>query len=314
MLDRGYYEDLTNVVRFNTTLGDLYNEKPPNWERCWAMHGIEGYPDYELMPNKRVWFKGATMSTNQWGLRDRSCEKAIPPGTYRIAVLGASHPMGTGVEDDQVFDNVAEDRLTRERAGGEYARYELLNFSVGGFGPIQMLADYDRRVADFQFNALLYTAIDDLYWVTKDVVDAAQNDFPVPFPHVLEVMTQAGLTKETSYAEGFAKMKPHSEALLLWVYQEFVKRCNERGVTPMAAFIPHMLSISNEPETMARKARQMELAREAGFVVLDMTHAYDGAKDMRALWIAPWDSHPNAEGHRMLADALYQALTTQTTL
>ena len=149
MLDRGYYEDLTNVVRFNTTLGDLYNEKPPNWERCWAMHGINGYPDWELLPNKHVWFKGAMMSTNRWGMRDRDCEKSTPPGTYRIAVLGASHPMGTGVEDDQVFDNIAEDRLTRARPDSAYARYELLNFSVGGFGPIQMLADYDRRVKDF---------------------------------------------------------------------------------------------------------------------------------------------------------------------
>ena len=213
-----------------------------------------------------------------------------------------------------MFDNVAEDRLTREHASGETTRYELLNFSVGGFGPIQMLADMDRRVVDFQFNALLYTAIDDLYWVTKDVVDAAQHDFPVPYPHVKDVMREAGLSKETSYAEGFAKMKPYSESLLLWTYQEIVRRCQERGVVPMAAYIPHMTDVSGESETMARKARQMEIARQAGFVVLDLTHAYDGAPDMHKLWIAPWDSHPNAEGHRMLADALYQALTTQTTL
>ena len=313
MLDRGYYEDLTNVVRFNTTLGDLYNEKPPNWERCWAMRGVDGYPDLELMPDKRVWFKGATMSTNRWGMRDRDCEKATPEGTYRLAVLGASHPMGTGVEDDAVFDNVTEDRLTREHAGGEVSRYEIINFSVGGFGPIQMLADYDARVAGFEFDALLVTAIDDLYWVTKDVVDAAQNDFPVPYPHVKDVIREAGLTRETSYAEGFAAMKPHSEALLLWVYREFVRRCQERGAVPMAAYIPHMLSIANEPETLARKTRQMEIAREAGFVVLDLTHAYDGA-DHRKLWIAPWDSHPNADGHRLLADALYTALLTQLTL
>ncbi|HXV13923.1 MAG TPA: SGNH/GDSL hydrolase family protein [Candidatus Krumholzibacteria bacterium] len=313
MLDRGYYEDLTNVVRFNTTLGDLYNEKPPNWERCWAMHPIDGYPDYEFMPNKNVWFKGTMMSTNQWGLRDRDCEKSKPAGTYRIAMLGASHPMGTGVEDDQVMDNVAEDRLTRESPTGEHERYEILNFSVGGYGPIQMLADMDRRVFDFEFDALLWTGIDDIYWTAKDLVDAANHGFAIPYPHVMDVMREAGIGRDTPFSDGLNRMKPHSEALLSWIYAQVVERCAEHGVVPMAAFLPHMSDISDEHELLARKARQMELARAAGMVVLDLTKAYRGV-DPRTMWIAPWDSHPNADGHRMLGDELYEALKVQLAL
>jgi hypothetical protein len=313
MLDRGYYEDLTNVVRFNTTLGDLYNEKPPNWERCWAMHPVDGYPDFGLMPNKRIPFKGAMMSTNQWGLRDRPCEKAKPPGTYRIAMLGASHPMGTGVNDDEVMDNVAEDRLNRERAGGQYQHYEILNFSVGGWGPVQLLADMDRRVFDFEFDALLWTGIDDLYWASKDVVDAANHGFDVPYPYVKDIMQKAGIGRDTPFADGLNRMKPYSEDLLKWIYAQVVERCREHGVTPMIAFIPHMTDISAEHELLARKARQMEIAREAGMTVLDLTHAYDGVNP-RTMWIAPWDSHPNADGHRLLGDELYKTLTAQMSL
>ncbi len=313
MLDRGYYEDLTNVVRFNTTLGDLYNEKPPNWERCWAMHPIDGYPDYELMPNKHVWFKGTMMSTNRWGLRDRDCEKAKPAGTYRVVMLGASHPMGTGVEDDEVFDNVAEDRLTAEHAGGAYARYEILNFSVGGYGPVQMLVDMDRRVFDFEFDALLWTGIDDLYWAAKDVVDAANHGFVIPYPFVVELAREAGITRETPFSEGIQRMKPHCEALMSWIYAHIVQHCNDHGVVPMAAFIPHLSDITDEPELLARKARQMELAREAGMVVLDLTGAYRGV-DPRTMWITPWDSHPDADGHRRLGNELYDALKVQLAL
>mgnify|MGYP006354327231 CR=1 FL=1 len=61
MLDRGYYEDLTDVVRFNSGLGDIYNQRPPDWDRNWAMHPIEGCPDYEMQPNKRVLHKGAVV-------------------------------------------------------------------------------------------------------------------------------------------------------------------------------------------------------------------------------------------------------------
>ena len=51
------------ITRFNSALGELYARKPPNWERCWAMRPIDGYPDFDLIPNKRVPFKGAMMST-----------------------------------------------------------------------------------------------------------------------------------------------------------------------------------------------------------------------------------------------------------
>jgi hypothetical protein len=265
------------------------------------------------MPNKDVWFKGTMMSTNRWGLRDRDCEKEKPAGTYRVVMLGASHPMGTGVEDEEVMDNVAEDRLTRDHAGGEHTRYEILNFSVGGYGPIQMLADMDRRVFDFEFDALLWTGIDDIYWAAKDLVDAANHGFPVPYPYVTDLMREAGIGRDTPFSDGLNRMKPHSEALLAWIYARVVERCAEHGVVPMAAFLPHMSDISDEHELLARKARQMELAREAGMVVLDLTKAYQGV-DPRTMWIAPWDSHPNADGHRMLGDELYQALKLQLAL
>jgi D-alanyl-lipoteichoic acid acyltransferase DltB (MBOAT superfamily) len=306
MLDRGYYEDLTNVVRFNSALGDLYNQKPPNWDRCWALHPIKGFPDYEFMPNKHVWHKGAMMTINRWGMRDRDCELKTPPGTYRIAITGASHTMGTGVEDDQVFDNIVEDRLTSDHASTDHERYELLNFSVSGYGPVQQLADMDKRVfKKFEFSALIYIGIDDIYWVVKDVVDVTTHDLPMPYQHLHDVGSENGLTSKSSYAECTQKLAPHAEELLAWVYGEMVQRCKERGVVPMAAFIPHTMAI--EPEVQVRVDRMMQIAHDAGFTVLDLTHAYDGA-DYPKLWIAPWDSHPNAQCHRMLAQVLYDKL------
>jgi D-alanyl-lipoteichoic acid acyltransferase DltB (MBOAT superfamily) len=305
MLDRGYYEDLTNVVRFNSGLGDLYNQKPANWDRCWAMHPIDGYPDYEFQADKRVMFKGVMMSTNRWGMRDRDYEKRKPPGTYRIALTGASHEMGTGVEDDRVFDNVVEDRLTRELEAAGGPRCEILNFAVGGFGPVQRLADLDRRVFEFELDALLFMGVDDFYWVVSDVIDIARNDYPVPYPYIKDVVREAGLSRGTSYADGVRALKPRAEELLRWLYGQVAQRCRERGIVPMAGFIPHTGEIT--PEMRALVVRQMELAREAGLVVIDMTGAYAGA-DLQSLWIAPWDSHPNADGHRLIAEKLYDGL------
>jgi lysophospholipase L1-like esterase len=49
------------------------------------------------------------------------------------------------------------------------------------------------------------------------------------------------------------------------------------------------------------------LAEEAGFEILDMADAYEG-RDPRTLWLGEWDQHLNAEGHRLMAERLYEAL------
>ena len=131
--------------------------------------------------------------------------------------------------------------------------------------------------------------------------------------HVADLAREAGITRDTPFSEGIQKMKPHSEALVRWIYAQVVERCRARGVVPMAAYIPHMSDLTGQDELIASKARQMELAREAGMVVLDLTNAYEGV-DARTLWIAPWDSHPDAEGHRMLGEELYDQLKVQLAL
>jgi hypothetical protein len=50
----------------------------------------------------------------------------------------------------------------------------------------------------------------------------------------------------------------------------------------------------------------MDVAKQAGFVVLNVADAYDGV-DVMTLKVTPWDWHPNVLGHKLLADGLYDA-------
>jgi hypothetical protein len=49
------------------------------------------------------------------------------------------------------------------------------------------------------------------------------------------------------------------------------------------------------------------LAQEAGFIVINLTNAYDH-QDPESIVVAYWDKHPNAKAHQLIADSLYQAL------
>ena len=65
-------------------------------------------------------------------MRDREYQKISQPNTYRMVLLGASNDMGTGVKDDQTYENLVEDNLNSRVPDARYSRYEILNLSVAG--------------------------------------------------------------------------------------------------------------------------------------------------------------------------------------
>ena len=48
----------------------------------------------KLLPNKKIEFRGAMLSTNEFGLRDRPYTLEKEPGVLRIALLGGSYRNG----------------------------------------------------------------------------------------------------------------------------------------------------------------------------------------------------------------------------
>jgi hypothetical protein len=54
-------------------------------------------------------------------------------------------------------------------------------------------------------------------------------------------------------------------------------------------------------------ATLFQIAREAGFVVLNLIDVYKN-QDIKSLRVAGWDSHPNVKGHKLIASKLYEAL------
>jgi lysophospholipase L1-like esterase len=54
-------------------------------------------------------------------------------------------------------------------------------------------------------------------------------------------------------------------------------------------------------------ARLKQVAEESGFIVLDLSDAYDN-QDLESLVVAYWDKHPNPKGHSLIAEDLYRKL------
>jgi hypothetical protein len=256
-----------------------------------------------LVPSVSMPYRGGTLTTNRWAMRDRDYEEAKPAGVYRIAVLGASHAMGAGVSDAETFENLLEDRLNAEAGTPGTTRYEILNFAVAGYTPLQQVATIDDRVWRFQPDAIFYVAhacdhVDALRRLGEMVVEGVD----LRYDELRSVVERAGVNRKTKPAVGMARLEPFGGELIAWAYGRIGEESRRHGAQPVWIFLPRVQRES--PEETAMLAAH---ARTAGFRILDLSDTYDG-RDLESLYIAEWDRHPTAPGHRLIADRLLGAL------
>jgi hypothetical protein len=307
-LERGYYENLMGVNRFNGELWALYMNRPPDWEGGLADRGLSretgefgGFPPYELRPSTEGRFKGVPLRTNRFGLHDKEYTQTPPPGCYRMALLGASHAMGSGVLREDTFEAVVEARLNRERHGDEPACFEILNFSVYGYTPLFQINVLNEKVAPFQPNTMLYVAHPgDSGRIIRFLMQSIHAGQRLPFDDLSAIVQQAAVDAQMTERVATQRLAPLADQIMSWLYRRLVEDSRKQGMAAGYIFLPMI------PETppAGDDARQIALARQSGFVVLDLSDVYVGS-DRNSLWVAEWDAHPNAAGHRLIADRLY---------
>jgi lysophospholipase L1-like esterase len=127
------------------------------WTRLVHRRSAEVGLAYELSPGATLERRGASISVNSLGFRGPEVSVEKPEGTIRIALLGDSVAFGWTVSDEGTHSARIE-RMLNERVGPGDARYEVLNFGVGGYSTrdeVAMLAakalplDPDLVVIDY---------------------------------------------------------------------------------------------------------------------------------------------------------------------
>jgi hypothetical protein len=305
LLERGYYEDLLSVDRFNSELWRVYMNKPLNWldvEGSGLERFTGDFKQKELVPSFTSLTPHGRLSTNRWGMRDRDYEQVPPPGTYRIALLGASTVMGWGVADDETFDAILEGRLNSE-AAGLHARYEVLNFGTPGYRPLQQMMVLPKALS-FGPHAVFYIGAGrEVSQASLALVDAVRKGIDIPFQYLRDTALRAGIDRSTEEGAAMRRLEPFRGEILSWLYGQIVQRSRERGIVPVFVFLPQV----DEGTWREEVSEVLRRAGDAGFTVIDLSRVYEG-HSATSVRLADWDNHPNARGHQLIGSQLYEAL------
>ncbi len=305
----GYYEELLGNGAWAHAIWTLKGEMPRDWTdvpNSGAARWTGDIRRYELLPNVHIEFKYTDFRTNRWGMRDQDYEMPKPPVTLRVLLLGDLHTMGSGVEHEQTFESLLEERLNRERPDQRYARYEILNAAVGGYSVLQSAAAVGRQAAELAPDAIVYvTARSDIENAAERLADAVQEGANLEFPDVQEIVDRAGVRKGMTKLESVKLLAPFASDLVRWAYRTIVAAANEQHAFAVWVMLPVLFE--SPAEFDARFERVAPLAREAGFAIVNLRGTYDGYV-RELLWVAPWDEHPGVKAHQLIAAKLYQEL------
>jgi hypothetical protein len=326
----GYYEGLIggDTDGSRSELARRLLGKPSDWVRFDAANVAQqlghDFLMFELTPNLRRTLFGHPFTTNSRGLRDREYAVEKPPGVYRIAVLGSSMDMGWGIGTESTYVNLLQDWLNLHAARrGLDRRFEVINFAVAAYSPMQRLEAFRRKAVDYDPDMVLYSAtLLDTRLIEIHICDLLQSEIDLHYDFVRAAVEQAGVGgtdmarepdgKLANKAAIKKKLQPYYWSLYDQTLGRLADDCRSLGV-PLGCLIIPRVGKADAPELRVEPvARLRGIAAHHSIPLFDLTGTFDHI-DPAKLEVASWDDHPNTLGHRRIFLALAHGLVEDQT-
>lgn len=302
--------------------------KPAGWVRFndadVAQMLTNDFLQFELKPDIRRNLFGKPFETNSHGIpgEERTIDK--PPGTWRIAALGSSMDMGWGVSNRESYASRLETwlnshaQLHRPDRSRPLRDFQVLNFAVAAYSPLQRLDSYIRKARPFKPDLVLYSAtMLDLRLMEIHLCDLLRARVDLKYDFLRETMAQAKITDDDLALDETgklifkerikAKLEPFYWSIYDSTIRTLARECRADGTTLAFVIIPRV-GKADAPDARAEPvARLKAIAAHHGLEVFDLSDTFDRF-DPAVLEIAAWDDHPNSLGHQRLFLSLARAM------
>jgi len=247
---------------------------------------------------------GYLFTSNQYGMRDKQYSLVKPKNTFRIALLGGSYEMGSGVSDKNVFEAIVEDKINKNKIFNNYENFEILNFAVGGYYLIQHLKLSKEEIYKFKPDALIYFAhSNEKEYLGKNFAMIIKNHKDLESPFLKSISSKLKLNSFMSEFEIIEKLIPYSDSLVFWSYKKIAEDCKKNNCVPIWAYLLTLCDKFDQEEFNSIKG----YAEKLGFITLDLSDPYKTDKYID-IQVSDLDSHPNAKGQSQIADCFYNQL------
>lgn len=311
-LVKGYYEELLGAESSGSMAWSVRLEQPDDW--TW-----NGQPSSKfradaqdirgdlLLPSISAVNKGQVFRTNTWGMRDDEYPLDKPDGTLRIAMLGSSHTVGAGVKVEDTFPAIVERYLNQINDGTTYERIEILNFANAGDSILRRFARFRIEALRFDPDIVVDMSItNEQHLAARNLRASVKGRIRDIDPYLAEMVARAGVTSGMSSEEVERRLGPFTDELVAWAYTSLAETARAHDIVPIVVLLP---LIGDTDSAYNDEWRDLsEIWRKAAFTAINLGDAYGPLNERNQYKLAPWDWHPNAAGHTLIARHLVQQL------
>lgn len=291
-------------------------------------------PQQELMtPGCVVRYKGVWVDLNDEGLHDRAVDETKPH--FRMLALGDSTSMAAGVENEEIYHSILEDRLNEEL--GTPGFVEIYNYGRGGRSPAEQIGDIEKTVRKRPIDAALVTFTPGSLWGVL-----AKEPLCLEVGESLSV-TPADLEFHRVHGRGISTLSSalgkFEEWTGLWIFQwpkDAVRRAalswryDDQNRERLEALRLKAVDLFRRCALKLRKTADrtgielawillwyqpsqdgellVETLRELGEPVLPTPILIDDEIRRADLVIYPGEVHPNAHAHRLFSEKIYDGI------
>jgi lysophospholipase L1-like esterase len=276
-------------------------------------------------PHARGIFAGVLHRTNRDGVRGPEYSHEPPPGTFRIVVSGDSVTMGQGVEEDEAYSAVLESFLGDR---GDGRRYEVINLGISGLSIRHIVARLEKVGLRYRPHLVVYGfTLNDIEGEHYEPADqetvaraqARMNRFEdsrsqllrLAWPRAVRLVNSLHPLPGT-YEAVLEQNYLHSPAAWRQIGDglDRLSQIGARRWICVHLFVHSDLNWLRSFDPHARiNRRVLEAARERGLTASEsrsLLRRRAASRDPATLRVP--DGHPNADAHRLYAEALMAGL------
>ncbi|WP_339609054.1 hypothetical protein [uncultured Planktosalinus sp.] len=302
LLVDGYYEEILIGNELTNPVGEIVERRGRG--RFINSEGaiiVEDIRNVIGKPNITFTFKEKPYTTNFLGIRDQNYSKIKPSNTIRTGILGGSYVNGSGVADHELFDELLEQNLN---SLNNKVDYEFWNFGNPGFDLVQCIYDFEmKQGVKFDFDNLIIVSHGvDKFKNLKTIATAIESGKAIPYDFVQEIIDKSNVNKNANSMSVYDKLVPYADELLVDLYQYLYDFCLQNNIKPIWIYWP---TTDEHPTVKTYPEDISVIVEEIGFTVIGLTDVYNDYNPYD-LFVAPKDKHPNALGHSLIAEELFE--------
>jgi lysophospholipase L1-like esterase len=259
---------------------------------------------HEHVPNSAARLQNVDIRIDEFGLRGGP----VPPyqnGTRRVLFLGSSITLGWGVDEKESVTARLQDMF-----GKNGQAVEVFNAGIGNYNSVRYVERFLRRLTGVRPTDIV------VHYFLRDaeVLEPGGGNFLLRHSQLAVTLWEAvhrqfgrsgAATLEAHYQAVYRPDAPGYRAMLA-ALDRLKAYADTHGIRIYLAMQPDVHNLTSYPFGYIHQ-RMEQIARERGFRYVDLLPVFSG-QTPSSIWAMSGDPHPNAFGHKLMADAIYPAL------